>query len=513
MIESIGFSLHRGPTASSPALPAGRRAAFRNASMRRLDQSTRAAFHPVMTAVAPRGAAGNLPAELTSFIGRRRELTETKALLSTTRLLTLTGMGGVGKTRLARQIAAEVHRAFPDGVWETELADLGEPALLVHTIAASLGLREQNGPWAIGTLRDHLAERRVLLLLDNCEHLIQACAITADTLLRGCPGLRILATSREPLAIAGEHTYPVGPLSMPDPQTSPPEGLARYEAVRLFVDRGAAVLPGFELDDTNRAAVAKLCDRLGGIPLAIELAAVSLRTLSPEEIVAQLTDRYRLLNRGSRSAPPRQQSLHALADWSYQLCDEEERSLWCALSVFANGFEFDAVDAICQRSELDGLNVVQTIQGLVEKSVLAHDQQSDGGRFRMPEIIRDYGLLRLSESSSVASARHRHAVWCASLAATAREQWVGPGQVRWFGRIRRELANIRAALDFSLTEPDGATRVVNIIADLTDYWLALGFLSEGRHWLNRACTRPRISSERAPCVVRAFWQRCKAIKN
>jgi predicted ATPase/DNA-binding CsgD family transcriptional regulator len=451
-----------------------------------------------MTALAARGSTGNLPVEMTSFVGRRRELMEARALLSTTRLLTLTGMGGVGKTRLARQIASDVQRAFPDGVWEIELADLHEPALLVHTISAALGLREQNGPWAVTTLQDYLAERRVLLLLDNCEHLIEPCAITAHALLRTCPRLRILATSREPLAIGGEHVYPVGPLSMPDAQISRLEALAQYEAVRLFVDRGSAVSRGFALNATNQAAIVQLCARLDGVPLAIELAAVWLRTLSPAEIVTQLADRYQLLSKGSRSAPRRQQSLHALVDWSYQLCTEEEQTLWCLLSVFAQGFELDAVHAVCASAELDGLNVVEAVQGLVEKSVLTHDEQGDdeqapAGRYRMPEIIRDYGVERLSESTGAATARHRHALWCLDLTTRAREQWVSPGQVRWFGRIRRELANIRAALDFSLTEPDGSTRLINIVADLTDYWLALGFLSEGRHWIDRALRRGPVT--------------------
>jgi predicted ATPase len=351
-----------------------------------------------MAPVGLRNSAGNLPVELTSFVGRRLELAELTALLSRTRLLTLSGMGGVGKTRLARRLAGDVHRAFPDGVWQVELADLREPALLVPTIAAALGLFEQNRRWTISTLQEQLKDRQLLLLLDNCEHLIHACAVVADALLSSCPDVRILATSREPLGIGGEQTYPVRPLSVPDPEHLASTDLGSYESVSLLLDRATAVLPGFSLED-NRQAVAQLVTRLDGVPLAIELAALRLRALSPEQILAQFDRRY-LGNTGSRTAPQRQQSLRALVDWSYQLCSEQEQLLWCVLSVFVRGFELYAAEALCADTELGGAEVTELVVGLVEKSVLVREEHAGRVRLRMPEIIRAYGLDRLRKRRS-----------------------------------------------------------------------------------------------------------------
>ena len=436
-----------------------------------------------MAPVGLRNSVGNLPAELTSFVGRRRELADVKALLSRTRLLTLTGMGGVGKTRLARRIADDVHRAFPDGVWQVELADLREPALLVPTIAAVLGLAEQNRRRTITTLQQDLKDRQLLLLLDNCEHLIDACAALAGAVLSTCPDLRILATSREPLGISGEQTYPVRPLSVPDPEQLTSTD-SSYESVSLFLDRANAVLPNFALED-NRRAVAQLCIRLDGVPLAIELAALRLRALSPEQILEQFERRY-LRSTGRRNAPQRQQSLHALVEWSYQLCSEDEKRLWCLLSVFVQGFELDAADALCAGTDLAGPDAIELIVSLVEKSVLIREEHAGRAHLWMPEISRAYGLDRLRESAEEMTVRRRHRDWYAALTARAYQEWIGPNQFSWFSRIRREHPNIRAALDFSLAEPDGAVHVVDIVVSLLDYWMAFGFISEGRHWLDRA---------------------------
>jgi len=268
-----------------------------------------------MAASLASAPATNLPVGLTRFVGRRHELTEAKRLLATTRLLTLTGAGGVGKTRLALHLATEVQRAFPDGVWLVELAELTETALLGHTVADALGLREQSGHWRLATLTDHLTGRNLLLVLDNCEQLVDACAVLVDQLLRTCPQLHVLATSRQPLSITGESILPVPPLPVPDPdRLPPPEALARYDAVTLFLDRAASAVPGFRLTADNHAAVARLCQALEGIPLALELAAVRLRALSASQILERLTDRYALLSTGSRSAPSRQQTLRACID-------------------------------------------------------------------------------------------------------------------------------------------------------------------------------------------------------
>jgi predicted ATPase/DNA-binding NarL/FixJ family response regulator len=440
-----------------------------------------------MCPAAPRDSVSNLPAELTSFVGRRRELAEAKARLSTSRMLTLTGMGGVGKTRLARRLAAQVHRAFPDGVWQVEFADLHEPDLVVHTIAAALGLREHGGRSAITTLQDYLAGKHLLLLLDNCEHLIEACAVTADALLRTCPDLRILATSRERLAISGEQTYPVGPLPVPDmDELKQQNNLSGYESVTLFVDRADAVRSGFTVDASNRQAVARLCSRLDGVPLAIELAALRLEVLSPDQIVDRLEDRYRFLTRGSRSSPQRQQTLRALVDWSYQLCSEQERLLWCYGSVFSGGFELDAAEAIHEGTPIARQDVLDLVVGLVDKSILVCEERAGVVRYRLLEMIREYGLEHLRSSGEETTVRRRHRDWYVALAVRAYAEYLGSSQLGWYTRLRLEHANLRAALEFSLSEPGGAVHVVDIVAALIHYWTAFAMLSEGRHWLDRA---------------------------
>jgi predicted ATPase/DNA-binding CsgD family transcriptional regulator len=456
-----------------------------------------------MAPAALRDSVGNLPAELTSFVGRRRELAEIRTLLSESRLLTLTGLGGVGKTRLARRIAANAGRAFPDGVWQVELADLREPALLVPTIAASLGLREPGDQWILGKLRDYLSQRHLLLLLDNCEHLIDACALVATALLEGCPSLRILATSRETLAVAGEQTYPVPPLALPSLDERPQwEEVAQYEAVSLFAERARAALPGFVIDNDNRTAVTQLCVRLEGIPLAIELASSRMRALSADQILAQLDDRYQLLATHRRGAVPRQQSVHALVDWSYQLCSEQERLLWRVLSVFSGGFELDAALAMCAGTSLADSAVIDQIVSLVEKSVLVVADYSGRMRYRMPEIIKAFARDKLRGSADEIAWRRRHRDWYVIFAADAYEQWVEAKQLEWFRRVRHEHANIRAALEFSLTEPGGAGYAVDIISAVFDYWLAFGFLSEGRHWLEQALGLP----------LEPHWRRARALR-
>jgi len=454
-----------------------------------------------MGAQAMRDRVGNLPAELTTFVGRRREIDELKTRLASTRLLTLTGMGGVGKTRLARQIAADVNRAFPDGVWQVELADLGEPALVVQSIADCFGLLEEREQSPMAALKRHLAGRRLLLVLDNCEHLVDACAAAADVLLRSCPGLRMLATSREPLGVSGERIYPVLPLSVPEAAAPVRrDRLGRFESVTLFVDRAGQVLPGFEIDDANQYAVAKLCSRLEGLPLAIELAALWMRTLSPDQILAQLDQSYRLLGKGNRTAPPRQRTLSALVDWSYMLCSEEERSLWRCLSVFSGTFQLDAATGVYAGTELDGSPVVDLIAALVEKSVLVREDQSGVIRFRMPEVIRDYALDLLGATPEAASARRRHCDWYLQLAHRARLGYASAEQLSWFGRLRAEQANFRVALEFSLGEPDGSVQAIDMITALIDYWTASAFAREGRHWLQRAlgqCPAPTLPRARA----------------
>jgi predicted ATPase/DNA-binding NarL/FixJ family response regulator len=422
---------------------------------------------------------GNLPTELTSFVGRRKELAEAKGLLESARLLTLTGMGGVGKTRLARRLAVDVHRAFPHGVWQVELAEQQEPALVAATIAASLGLHEPQSRWTLGTLQEALNGRRLLLVLDNCEHLIDACAVTVDAILRGCPAVRVLATSRQPLAIDGEQVLPIPPLTSPNPSHSRDlDHLEEFDAARLFVERAGAASPGFALDRHNSLAVAELCHRLDGLPLALEFAALRVRALSPAEIVARLDV---LSSSGNRIAPTRQQSLRHLVDWSYQLCSDAERRLWCVLSVVVGRFDVETAEGISGEQDL-----VDLLVELVDKSVLVRESFDGQVRYRMPPTLREYGRERLEESGLTPYAKDQHLAWFVELTRRAHVAYAGPDQQAWFDRIRHLSGDIRAALEHALTKPGAASSAVDLCVFLLDHEIAYGLLSEGRHWLERA---------------------------
>lgn len=426
----------------------------------------------------------NLPVQLTSFIGRQRELSEVIRLLAATHLLTLTGPGGTGKSRLSLQAAAEVLPDFPDGAWLVELAPLSEPENILPAVASIFNIREQPELTLQAALIDFLGPKNVLLLLDNCEHLIEACAEIASTLLRACPQLRIIASSREPLGIAGETSLHVPSLSLP-----PQDGMAderellKFEAVHLFVDRAGAVQPGFALTAQNAGAILQICRRLDGIPLAIELAAARVKLFSPEEIAARLDNRFRLLTGGSRTALPRQQTLKALIDWSYELLAEEERALFRALSVFAGGWTFAAAEAICEQDVLEGLT------NLVNKSlVLAEeDEQEHARRFRFLETIRQYASDRLLESGEAQLARDQHMKFFAVFAAQADRGLMGPEQRQWIQRLDRELDNLRAALEWAIErDPELALQVSG---DLALFWGRRGYISEGRRWLQESIRR------------------------
>ncbi|KWW99080.1 Protein kinase [Carbonactinospora thermoautotrophica] len=446
---------------------------------------------------------GNLPADVTSFVGRRREVTEVKRLLSTGRLVTLTGTGGVGKTRLALHVAADLQRAFTDGVWLVELAQLRDPALLVHTVAAALKLADLPGSGPAAVLAGQLKGKQLLLVLDNCEHLLDACAVLAETLLRAVPGLRILATSRQTLGVTGEHIEAVPPLSLPDPDTPlPPGAAARYEALRLFAERAAAAVPGFTITADNQTTITWICRRLDGIPLAIELAAVRLRALSPDQLLARLDDGYRLLTTGSRAAPPRQQTLRAAVEWSFDLCSPTERSLWARLSVFAGGFDLEAAEQVCAGDDLPPGAILDLVAQLVDKSILSRVEQDSQVRYELLETIRQYGYERLREQGEHTTYQRRHRDRYARLAARFMAEFFGPGQLAWFTRLRQEHANLRAALDFCLTEPGEAEVALRIAVDLRVYWHATGFLSEGRSWLDRALA---LAPGVTPARVRALW--------
>ncbi|MFG1783775.1 ATP-binding protein [Rhodococcus oryzae] len=432
---------------------------------------------------------GNLPVELTSFVGRRREISEAKRLQSTSRLVTLAGSGGVGKTRLALRVAEDSRRAFADGVWMVALAELLDPALLAETVAAALGLPDQPGRSISRLLADHLSVRQTLLVLDNCEHLLGAVAELAEALLRACPELRILVTSREVLGVDGEQVMRVPPLTVPDGQQTPPlEAMPQYEAVALFVARATAALPDFALTEANCAAVAGICGRLDGLPLAIELAAVRIRAMTAEQIMDRLTDRYRLLTVGSRVAPTRQQTLRSCVDWSYELCTAREQQLWAWLSVFVGGFELDAAEGVCPEELVDDY-FLDAVASLVDKSILVREQVGEVVRLSMAETIRAYGTEKLRESADYPRAQRRHLAWYERLVELAGSEWLGPRQVHWIARLDREQSNLREALAFSLTAsvidtaPDVTARIVN---GMYTFWSSCrGQWGEARHWMGR----------------------------
>ncbi|MGW4773488.1 protein kinase domain-containing protein [Nocardia sp. NPDC004278] len=447
---------------------------------------------------------GSIPHELTSFVGRRTDLAEAKRLLASSRLVTLTGIGGVGKTRLALRAAAGAQRGFPDGVWLVELGQLHDGALLPGVIASSVGLRPQGKP-VLDVLIDYLVSRQLLLVLDNCEQIVDAAAKVAETLLRACPRLWILATSREALSVGGEAVLQVRPLTVPDPDRRPSlRGAQRYDAVILFVERAAAAVPGFALTEDNVAVVAEICRRLDGLPLAIELAAARLRALSPEQILARLTDRYALLTRGSRSAPTRQQTLRWCIDWSYSLCTPAEQQVWAQLSVFAGSCELDAAEQVC-RDDLGEEDLLDVLTALVDKSILIREESDCVVRFRLLETIRDYGRDKLGQAGRYREIRRRHQDWYHKLAERADADWISPRQLDWIARLDREQPNLREALNFCLTDTEAESdAALSFAAALQPFWLSHGQAGEARHWLDRALADGPATD--TPVRAKALWR-------
>ena len=441
-------------------------------------------IHPVSGRPRPRGplpwsTGGNLPLELTSFVGRRHELTEAKNLLTASRLVTLTGIGGVGKTRLALRVAAAVQRDYADGVRLVELGELRDESL-ADAVAAAVGVRDQSATSVRDVLVECLASRELLLVLDNCEHMVDAVAELTETLLRVCPGLRILATSREPLGIGGEAVLRVPPLGVPDPERTPSlRGLPKYDAASLFTERGAAAVPGFALTEDNAAAVAGICHRLDGLPLPIELAAARLRAMTPEQILRRLTDRYTLLTRGSRSAPTRQQTLRLCIDWSFELCTAGEQLVWGRLSVFAGSFELDAAEQVCG-ADLGPDELLDTVTSLVEKSILTREEQGPVVRFRMLETLREYGYEKLEQTGEAVSLRRLHRDWYEALALEVEAEWISARQLDWIARLDREQPNLREALRFCVD--DDPVAGLRTSAALFWFWTSQGLYTEGRRW-------------------------------
>ena len=432
----------------------------------------------------------NLPRQLTSFIGREREIGEVKRLLSTTGMLMLTGSGGCGKTRLALQVASHLIGAYADGVWLVELAALTDPDLVINAVASTLNLREVRGRSLLAALLDYLRAKELLLILDNCEHLVAACAEFAETCLRSCPRLRILATSREPLGVPGETVWRVPSLSLPAAQGGPSvDHLMQYEAVRLFIERSAAIQPSFALTPENAEAVGAVCRRLDGIPLAIELAAARLRVLSPGQIAARLDERFNLLTGGARTVLPRQQTLRGALDWSYDLLSPKERALLRRLSVFAGGWTLEAAEAVCTGEGVETQEILDLLTQLVFKSFALMDTQEESVRYGLLETVRQYGRDRLEESRETAGARQRHLNWYLQLAEQAERGIVGADQSAWLARLEVEHDNLRAGLEWTKVGGSGGGSGVRLAGALSQFWNVHGHFSEGRGWLEDMLAR------------------------
>ena len=436
----------------------------------------------------------NLAQQLTSFVGRQRELEEVRKLLRNNRLLTLIGAGGIGKTRLSQQLAAEVMDDFPDGVWFVELAPLSDARLVPQSVAFVLGVKEEAGHPVVEALMKYAKDRRLLLVLDNCEHLVQACAELVTQLLQSGPHLKILASSREHLRVAGEASYPVPALAVPDPgRTVVLPAMTQYEAVLLFIDRAVAAQPAFQLTEQNAPAVADICQRLDGIPLALELAAARVRALSVEMIAARLGDRFRLLAGGNRTALPRQQTLRALIDWSYDLLTENERSLLRRLSVFAGGWTLDAAESVGSAGAIDEGDVLDLMSNLVEKSLV--NMEAEGQRYRLVETVRQYAQERLDESGEADATRSRHLAFYLALAERATPELVGPGQGAWLARLDLEGENLLAAHAWCDRAEGGADLGLRLIFAMKLYMIYRGLLAllhrASLEALGRPGARPR----------------------
>jgi predicted ATPase/class 3 adenylate cyclase len=468
-------------------------------------------LHPELPAEFPplrslEAFSHNLPVHLTSFIGREQEMAEAQRLLTNTRLLTLTGSGGCGKTRLALQVAAEVAEQFADGVWLVELAALADAALVPQSVATALGVREEPGRSLTTTLTEYLRPRSLLLVLDNCEHLLAACAQLADALLRACPKLRIVTSSREGLGIVGEQTYRVPSLAVPDPRdASPVERLLEVEAIQLFSDRARLSQPSFAVTEANVPAVVEVCHRLDGIPLAIELAAARVKALPVEQLATRLDDRFRLLTGGSRTALPRQQTLRALIDWSYDLLSGEERTMLRRLSVFAGGCTLAAAEAVGAGEAIEEWAVLDLLTGLVEKSLVLYEEQQGEGRYRLLETVRQYARDRLLESGEGEAARDRHLQFSVKLAEEA-EPWLRKAeQPQWLDLLETEHDNLRVALEWS--QGEGWEAGLRLAADLMWFWFYRNHWREGRRQLEGVLTHPEAISSRST-YARALSRLC-----
>ncbi|WP_405467338.1 ATP-binding protein [Streptomyces canus] len=447
---------------------------------------------------------GEPPTALTRLHGRRSEIADIKRALGESRLVTLTGFGGVGKTRIALHVAHELRRSFPGGVGWVELADLREPALLAQTVEDHLGIPEQPGRDPLSVLVEHLRDRRMLIVLDNCEHLLHGIARLTQELLKAAPDLRILASSRQSIGVPGEALLPIPPLPVPAEGASPEPGAdAGCPSVALFCERAVGLSPGFRITPENQEAVAELCRKLEGIPLAIELAAAEVRVLSVPELLDRLDPRLQLLRHGVRTLPRRHRTMQATLDWSYDLCTPGERLLWARASVFAGWFSLRGAEAVCSDPRLPREEVFEAIAGLVDKSVLVRTETHGEIRFRLLEPLREHGHAALCQAGDGDLFRDRHLAWMCELSDLACAQWFGPSQEQWCVTFRLARADLRAAVEYALSRPDRREEALRLVGDPWFLWVTL-FLREGRHWLDRvlaAAPQPGLRRAKALATV------------
>ena len=468
-----------------------------------LHQELRADF-PALRSLA--ATPNNLPQQMTTFVGREREIADLCALLGTARLLTLTGMGGLGKTRLALEVAVRALEDHADGVWFVELASLSDPARVPQAVASALGVSEEGARSVMDSLLQFVADRSLLVVLDNCEHLVGACAELATRLLQAGAGVRVLATSRENLHVRGETTYPVPALSVPEAGGEmAPEAMVHCDAVRLFVDRALAAQPLFRLTADNAAAVTEICRRLDGIPLALELAAARLRALSVEGIATRLQDRFRLLVAGDRTALPRQKTLRALIDWSHDLLTEAERIVFRRLAVFAGGFNLEAAEAVVPGSDVADGDVLDLLSQLVDKSLVA--VAVDSGRYRLLETVRQYAGECLAATGDGATLRARHRAHYVALAERARPELVGPHQAEWLARLDLDRENLLSAHAGCAGDPQAGATGLQLVTALKQYFYRRGLLGLAQQVMAEALAHPGAQARDARAQPRAVLHR------